>query len=418
LVKFVHAADIHLDSPLRGLARYDSAPLERLRGATRRALENLTELCIQEEAELLLIAGDLYDGDWKDYNTGLFFIRQMARLQEVGTKVVLVRGNHDAACQISKKLRLPKNCKELSVKSPETVTFPDFGVAVHGQGFGEAEVFEDLSARYPDPIKGFFNIGLLHTALSGREGHLPYAPCQIDGLKARGYDYWALGHVHNREIVHKEPWIVFPGNLQGRHARETGAKGASLIELVDGRLRRCEHRNLDVVRWHQIDIDIAKIESEDELLDSARSAMRTCIDASDDGLAAARLTILGAGPLHSRLSRDEESIASNIRAQAAELGELFIEKIRFKSRAALDFDALRQRQDALGSLLRGMDALRKSPEALSAIANIALAELDGKIPRELRESEFDPKDPEILSSILEEVEQWLAPRVLGDNPES
>jgi len=79
--RFIHAADIHLDSPLRGLDRYDGAPVEEIRGATRRALENLVDVCLAERVAFLLIAGDIYDGDWKDYNTGLFFHRQMSRLR-------------------------------------------------------------------------------------------------------------------------------------------------------------------------------------------------------------------------------------------------------------------------------------------------------------------------------------------------
>ena len=160
-MKLVHAADLHIDSPLRGLSRYEGAPVDQLRNATRRALENLVELCIREEAALLLLAGDIFDGDWRDYATGLFFAAQMARLRRAGVRVALVRGNHDAQSQISKELRLPDNVHELPTKKPGSVVFEDIGVAVHGQGFAAREVREDLAARYPQPIASLFNIGLL-----------------------------------------------------------------------------------------------------------------------------------------------------------------------------------------------------------------------------------------------------------------
>src|SRR4051812_29910913 len=113
-MKFVHAADLHLDSPLRGLDRYEGAPVEQLRGATRRALENLVALCLSEKADFLLLAGDLYDGGWKDYRTGLFFAAQMSRLRAADIPVFFVRGNHDAESNITRSLRLPENVRELS----------------------------------------------------------------------------------------------------------------------------------------------------------------------------------------------------------------------------------------------------------------------------------------------------------------
>ena len=152
----------------------------------------------------------------------------------------------------------------LSASRPETVVYDDLGVAVHGQSFATRAVSEDLASRYPPPIAGALNVGLLHTALDGRPGHDPYAPTQLGVLTGKGYDYWALGHVHEREVLASDPWVVFPGNLQGRHARETGPKGATVIEVEDGRVRAVEHRVLDVVRWSQIHVDAEDARSVDD----------------------------------------------------------------------------------------------------------------------------------------------------------
>lgn len=185
-MKFVHAADLHLDSPLRGLPVYEGAPVDEIRGATRRACENLVELCVDEGAALLVIAGDLYDGDWRDYSTGLFFVQQMARLRDAGVQVAWVRGNHDASSKITRYLNAPENVRELSIAAPETIVYEELGVAVHGVGYATAEMKENLALAYPEPRRGMFNLGLLHTSLDGRPGHAPYAPCQLDQLRARG----------------------------------------------------------------------------------------------------------------------------------------------------------------------------------------------------------------------------------------
>src|SRR5438552_1397988 len=245
-MKFVHAADLHIDSPMRGLVRYEGAPLSAMRGATRRAFENLIDLCLEEKAAFLLLAGDIFDGSWRDYSTGLFFAMQLSRLRALDIPVVLVRGNHDAESRITKHLRLPSHVHELSVRAPESFEIPGAGVWVHGQGFATRAVTDDLAAAYPAAKRDALNIGLLHTSAGGREGHENYAPCRVETLVDKGYDYWALGHVHKREVLSEAPHIVFPGNLQGRHAREMGAKGATLVRVENG-IASALHRALDVV---------------------------------------------------------------------------------------------------------------------------------------------------------------------------
>lgn len=180
-MKFIHAADIHLDSPLVGLQFYEGAPVEEVRGATRRALENLVELAAAEKVDFVLLAGDLYDGDWKDYNTGLFLSHQMSRLREEGIRVFIISGNHDAASQITKHLRMPDNVKTLSVRHPETDRIEKLGLAIHGQGYAVRAVTDDLAGGYPLASPHHFNIGLLHTSLDGREGHESYAPTTSRG---------------------------------------------------------------------------------------------------------------------------------------------------------------------------------------------------------------------------------------------
>ncbi|UQA59515.1 metallophosphoesterase family protein [Polyangium aurulentum] len=411
-MKFFHAADIHLDSPLRGLDRYDGAPADKLRGATRRALEGLVDQCIAEEVDFLLIAGDLYDGDWIDYNTGLFFVSQMARLREAKIRVLIVRGNHDAK---SKILRLPEGVRELSTSKPETVIYDDLGVAVHGRGYARAETTDDLAASYPAPRAGLFNIGLLHTAAEGREGHARYAPCRVGDLVAKGYDYWALGHVHAREVLYREPWIVFPGNLQGRHARETGPKGASLVTVEDGRVKSVEHRVVDVARWAVCEVDASRAGSADDVLEGCRSSISRAVEDADGRVVCARIVITGASRAHAALVRDPGRWHGEIRGLANDMGDAWVEKIQLRTRTLADLDALASNDDPIGGLLKKLRWIRDDDHELEKLGK-ELSDIAGKLPQEFFQTDAAAKitEADALRRIVDELPDYLLPQLSGE----
>lgn len=415
-MKFLHAADVHLDSPLRGLERYAGAPVEQIRGASRRAFENLVDLAIEESVGFVLLAGDLYDGDWKDYNTGLFFIHQMGRLQEAGIPALVIAGNHDAASQITRVLRPPENVHLFSTREAETRVLDQFGVAVHGQGFATRSVTDDLTRAYPPARPDLFNIGLLHTSLDGRPGHEPYAPCSLDGLRSRGYQYWALGHVHRREVVARDPWVLFPGNTQGRHARETGAKGCSLVDMEDGQVAGVEHRPLDLVRWMDCRVDLTDAVSPDEVYDRVGSALSAAIDSADGRLVAARIRLSGPCAVHARLRADREQVINQCRALAATLpgGDPWVEKVVIDTHRPRSAMEALTRDDAFGGLLRSIRDLELDAERLSLLAG-EFADLSTKLPVELRSGVegFDPTRHEFLADCLEDVRELLLERLLG-----
>jgi len=419
-MKFIHAADIHLDSPLLGLEQYEGAPVEEIRGATRRALENLVEMAMAEEVAFVLVAGDLYDGDWKDYNTGLFFGRQMTGLRETGIRVFLIRGNHDAASQITKSLRMPDNVSWLSEHKPETVTLEDCGVAIHGQGFPSREVTDDLSAAYPEPISGLFNIGLLHTSVTGREGHEPYAPCSLPGLLSKGYQYWALGHVHKYELLHEDPWILFPGNIQGRHARETGPKGCTLVTVQDGRVLTAEHRDLDVLRWSVCEIDAAGADTADDVVDRVAAALKQELGKGQGRSLAVRIHITGSCGAHRELSVDVDRWTNEIRAAAADLsnGEVWIEKVKVQTHSAVDLKEMMARDSALGGLLRAIHDLEADDQLLATISE-EFSDLRRKLPAELRTGveTVDLERPETFREAIEDVKHMLLGRILSGGGE-
>jgi len=197
--RFVHTADVHLDSPLRSLALRDPDVAALIGNATRQAFERTIELCLEEQVDALMIAGDLYDGDLRSMKTAVFFCTQMRQLTEAGIRVYLIRGNHDAESVITKHLSLPDGVHVFSGRA-EAIPIEESGVVVHGISFARPQAPESLLPKFKAPVSGCVNIGLLHTSLAGAEGHDTYSPCSLADLTGHGFDYWGLGHVHKRKV--------------------------------------------------------------------------------------------------------------------------------------------------------------------------------------------------------------------------
>lgn len=416
MFRFLHAADLHLDSPLRGLSRYEGAPVEALRNATRRALENLVQLAIDHQVAFVVIAGDLYDGDWKDYNTAQFLVRQMSRLDKAGIPVVAISGNHDAQSKLTRQLHLPSNVRMLSVERPETVKFEHLGVAIHGQGFEHAEVTRDLSLDYPAPERAWFNLGLLHTSADGREGHARYAPCSLEGLRRHGYDYWALGHIHKREVLCDEPHIVFSGNTQGRHIREEGDKGVTLVTVDDGVIQNLQHLSTDVVRWGLLRVELDGAGDTDEVLTALRQRMEEAARTAGDRMLATRVELVGQSPVFTTLAAAPERWSQEVRSLGQQSShDVWIEKVRFLGQASLNEDEFTDRAEILTSVLEGIERLVSDELEMSEIGAELFGKLDSKLPREWKEEGdgLSLLDLAFLKESLEEVGPMLRARLKG-----
>jgi DNA repair exonuclease SbcCD nuclease subunit len=396
-VKLIHAADLHIDSPLRGLSVYEGAPAEELRTASRRALQNLVQLAISESVDGVLLAGDIYDGDWPDFQTGLFFGKQMSLLRAEGIAVYLVSGNHDAQNKMTRQLPLPDNVHMLDVHEPETVRNEKIGLAVHGQGFPRWDITDNLALGYPPPCRDLFNVGLLHTALNGRDGHNRYAPCTVDHLRAKGYDYWALGHVHNREVVLEDPWIVFPGNIQGRHARETGPKGCTLVTVGDDQhVRSAVHHDLDVARWEHLRIDVSETRDLDAVADLVQDRLSTLPSGK---LQAVRISLTGRSSAHLALWNGRHQFVNEIRSLANDLGQLWVEKVRIETRLPDTRDD--GTVGLLADLRRTAALLRTDTDALRQMVTRDF--LYTELPTEVRSPDgIRPAEPEWLQRLGDE----------------
>ena len=408
---FIHAADIHLDSPLTGLEQYEGAPVEKIRSATRDAFKNLVQTAIEKRVAFIIIAGDLYDGNWKDYNTGLFFVSQMVRLQKENIRVFLIRGNHDAASLITKELKLPENVKELSIHEAETVLLDDLGVAIHGQGFASRSVEENLVKNYPRKKDGFLNIGILHTSATGREGHENYAPCSIDDMKEKGYDYWALGHIHLRELLHeKEPVILFSGNIQGRHIRETGDKGCTLVEVKDGAIDSFIHLSLDVLRWELCEIDASEIDSIDELMVNIQESLENRLQEADGRFLSARIRIHGSSKIHQELIVNKDHYMNNIRSLSLEVGngDIWIEKVKIETTRQNNLEDLLSQNTPIATILEFIHQSGQDEETLQELV-AQFQDIQHALPFEIRNGDdgFDFSDAQFIKERLQNVEDLI-----------
>jgi DNA repair exonuclease SbcCD nuclease subunit len=414
---FVHAADLHIDSPLKGLARYGSAPVEAFRRATRDAFEAIVDLCIAEDARLLLLAGDVFDADWRDYNTGLFFRGQLVRLRDAGIRVFMVRGNHDARNEVTRHLDLPEGVHEFPADKASTVILPELEAAIHGQSFVTRTVTDNLAAAYPDAEPGHLNIGLLHTNVGARPGHDDYAPCSIDDLIAKGYDYWALGHVHEAEVLSRSPWIVYPGCSQGRSVRELGAKGCFVVTVEGGRIQHARHVPTDAARWSRERIELSPGDDSGTLLERAGEAIGNAAADADGRPLALRLRVEGPLADHAEFEGDGERrdrLVADLRAIPQDLGEdIWMEKIELAVGPDISLERLRQQGGVVSDLVERLEELMHLERPGEALGPM-LDELGKKQGVELAALGLDAEDAHAMRELLVQVRALLMARMASE----
>lgn len=336
IFRFIHAADVHLDSPLRSLALRDPALGDLIGNATRRAFVRIIDLCLDEQVDALLLAGDLYDGDQTSMKTARFLAEQLRRLHEAGIRVFIIRGNHDALSRITKELTLPGSVKLFGGRA-EAIAIDggsgQFPVAIHGLSFAQPHAPESLLGKYRPPVEGAVNIGLMHTSLAGAPGHDLYAPCSLADLQGTGFRYWALGHVHKRSIIEGGCAIVMPGMPQGRDINEAGAKSVSLVTIGDDRSVRIEERVTSVAQFERVAVDATGIDDWRNLVMAlARELEQARGDVASEHLVA-RLRVTGATPLAWRIRRDLDLLKTEADDRASVIGSCWVEKLEVDCRA-------------------------------------------------------------------------------------
>lgn len=368
MLQFIHAADLHLDSPLKGLTRFEGAPVERIQSATRTAFRNLIDLAIERQVAFVLVAGDLWDGEWADAGPALFFLSEVRRLAQAGIDLYAVKGNHDAESRITPLFEWPDHIHFFQHRKPHMLQVPGLPVMIHGQSYAEQHVHDDLSQHYPSAIPKYFNIGMLHTCLEdGSEG---YAPACLDSLVKHGYQYWALGHIHDRRAWDRDGiHIEFPGNLQGRSMRETGPKGCTVVTVDEAHTISTEFVALDDVRWLRLEIEADDAELEKRSKESLRNAVKQ----NGGRLLAVRLVITGT------VAQTGQALRERLTGAAVDVSsDVWLERIEAHPRADRDTTAAL----ALDAEVRSLLAEVASDPAVMAELMADLGALRSLLPEE------------------------------------
>lgn len=386
--RFVHAADLHLDSPFRGLQGLPKAVRERVRTAGFRALQSLVELAVRERVNFVVVAGDVYDASDRSLRAQIRFREAAQRLAEAGIPLFVVHGNHDPEDGRSARLKWPENVTYFStrevqwsaVRSNEGETLAH----VYGISFGTSAVTANLAAQFSVQPGAPYHIALLHANVDGNQGHDNYAPCTLEQLKRSGFDYWALGHVHDRRVLSERPHVVYPGNLQGRSMKERGAKGCYLVDVGDSGRTQLRFVPLDDIRWLRVDCSIEDLETEEQLLEAVRTKVAEARLEADGHASMLRIVLMGRGPLHSVLRKNGfvEELATELRHEEERFATssdrapfVWLESIQLDTNHELDREALVQEQSFVGELLRQTAMLMNDQVTLTAFAEEALVML-------------------------------------------
>ena len=397
---FLHCADIHLDSPLQGLPIRDDATTSKhaqnVRDATRIAFQNMIAEAISNGVSFVILAGDVFDGSRIDTKTGFFFVEQLRKLREADIHVYLVWGNHDAECLFAKELALDNEFVHVfpseEASSIQVEGLPN--VVIHGQSYPTRDVKENLAAKYPAPHKDAFNIGVLHCNVGNVSEHESYAPCSLNQLKNHGYQYWALGHVHSHEVLSDSSsvHVVYPGNLQGRHIRETGSKGAILVHVENNIVQNLRFVDCSCVHWYHLTTQAdERFNTVDEFLDQVAAEISEVSEYANTQVV--RVTLQGSTALHEDLHFMEDigevnlvdSLEFRVRSEKS---NVFIERVDLRTQPLHD-NLLASMDDTelseLFRLLGDVDIQSAAPDLQKELKKFRDA-----IPNEVLRSSQDP----------------------------
>lgn len=402
---FVHCADLHLDSPFEGLHAVEPQIAAALRDATFRAFDNVVDLAVREEAAFLVVAGDVYDGADRSLRAQIRFRETLRRAADAGIDCLVAHGNHDPLSGWEARLAMPEGVRRFGGREVERVVVNRAGgplAQVFGISYPVRDIKQNLASQFPRPPAGPPAIAVLHANVGGDPSHDNYAPCNLEELVAAGFDYWALGHIHARRLLReREPCIVYPGNTQGRHINEGGARGCYLVRVDDAGNFTPEFVATDVVRWFSQEVNIAALNTLDDLLD-ALSGLREEVRAAAQGRAAIlRLQLTGRGDLHAALRRldPERDLAQPLReGETARLDFVWLEAVHNRTRPAVDLAQMRRDRVFIGDFCNAGESLRQ----------------EGDLGARLTEELSRRPEHRLIAGLLEEWPEGDWPAILSD----
>ena len=418
-LRFVHAADLHLDSPFVGIkAIAPDNVASALRDATFSAYENIIDLCIDEQVDALLIAGDVFDSADRSLRAQLKFVEGLKRLDDGGIRSFVCHGNHDPLDGWEARLDYPTGCTRFREEAQVVPVFEDDpeSAVVHGISYSRRDVYDNLVRCLGKGDPEAFSIGLVHANAGRDTTHTNYAPCTLEDLERNGIDYWALGHVHARQVLsERSPTVVYPGNPQGRHPNEPGARGVYLVEVDDAGDVHLDFRSVDTVRWERTVIDISQMDGEQDLIDKIHQSIDDALKGADGRSVLPRIALVGRGTIHGSLRKPTfiESLMGEVNGEWPERSPFaWCERIEDETKAPLDHDEIIKGSDFLAEVLKTAANTKEDPDLLARLQD-GLSELyyHHRYSRYLPDE--CPRDDE-LAILIDEAEAIVLDLIGGD----
>ena len=417
MFRFLHCADLHLDSPFEGIQADDPEIAAVLRDATFKAFERVVDVGRERHVDFLIVSGDVYDGADRSLRAQLKFRDALHRAAEAGIECFVAHGNHDPLDGWEADLKMPERVHRFGGDDVEMIPIVRDGeevVHVYGISYLVREVRQNLASRFRREEDTPFAIGVLHCNVGGDTNHDNYAPCLMDDLTAAGMDYWALGHIHTANVLKENrPCIVYPGNTQGRSVRETGARGCCLVEVDEAGQIRHEFIETDAVRWFEETVDIAELETLDDLLNELDDTRESVRSRADKRAAVLRLRVTGRGKLHAHLQRPDTDRDLLGRLRDGEPGRsdfVWVESIRLATLPEIDIEQRRSVEDFVGDFLRAAENLRNRADKASAIREL----LTNRPEHATIAAELERLSESELLAILQDAEAMGLDHLLSD----
>lgn len=407
--RFIHCSDLHIDSPFKGVMQSDSSLAVKLREATSNAWLNIVKLALDEKVDAVLISGDIFDGADRSLRAQFKFREGLNRLSTAGIPSFIVNGNHDPLDSWSRSLSFPEGVTVFSGEQVECFPVIADGRAlaqIYGISFPRRDVQDNLATRFKVTPRDGFNIGLLHTNVGGNTDHDSYAPCTLDDLKIAGMDYWALGHIHKREVLSaSNPAVVYCGNSQARHFKEAQPKGCCLVTLREKSEPEIRFVATDAVRFSALKADLTGIPDLEKVLQVVREKLQPLVDEAGGRSVISRIHLSGRTIL--RRDWQQEGALSDI---ANELSESFgsrdvsVELVDH-TRSLHDLEALREGKDFFADLISLYD------ETLSDPDDVLTGELADLFSQWKGKTSLDPLTPDDMKELLEEARDMTLDRL-------
>ncbi len=418
-IKFVHAADLHLDTPFKGLSNWNSALASRLKEATFRSFQNIIDLCLEEDVDFLLIAGDIFDSEDRSLAAQIKFNNELKRLTDNEIEVYFVCGNHDPLNSWLDALQFPEGAARFDASHPERKTFNKKGsplADIYGVSYRDRGVSENLARRFESENSAApFSIALLHGTVGSSGTHENYAPFSTEDVLNKKFDYWALGHIHQRRVVRAaEPAIVYPGNPQGRDFGETGERGCYLVDMEAGHDPQLRFIPTQQIRFEEVSVPLAGEKTIDELMTSIDEAQSALVQYDANCSYILRLTLEGRTPLHHVLFEpgkidelleavNEDSLQNN--------PFIWIDRIRLRTQPEVDTEGLKKSDNFAAALLKTIEDYGRKPQALDRLLDdIVKNEMSNDVRRRLGDLSSEDRE-----DILEQAKWMLLNQLLKED---